>query len=80
MSNKNIFTGEEPGAEPKPPNESIARILSRAEANNPLPHQSGPRGFSGLGGGRRSGPLSGRRARRERARRGGLFGIKDDAH
>lgn len=80
MGSKNIFTGKPQGAERKAPREPIARILSRAEASNPLPHQSGPRNFSGLGGGRRSGPLCGRRTRREQARRGSLFGIKDGIH
>jgi len=76
MGSKNIFTGERRGAEPKAPNEPITKILSRAEANNPLPHQSGPRGFSGLGGGRRSGPLCGGR-RGKRIKVGGLFGLPD---
>lgn len=77
MGSKSIFTGERRGAERMAPKEPITKILSRAEANNPLPHQSGPRGFSGLGGGRRSGPLCGRRARGKRISVGGLFGLPD---
>ena len=81
MSTKNIFTGktreEEKELHVRVLSEPIARILARAEALNPLPHLSGVSGFFSLGAGRRSGPLFDRRPRRERARRGELFGIKD---
>ncbi len=77
MGDKNIFTGEPKGEEQKHPHEPIASLLARAEANNPVPHQSGPRGIGGLGGGSRQGTLTRGRGRRERASRGKLFGIKD---
>lgn len=81
MSKKNIFTGKLRGQEKSVPvTEPIAKILARAEALNPLPHLSGRSGIRGLGAGRRTGPLCGRRARRERARRGEMFGIKDAKH
>ena len=78
---KNIFTGEtreeRHTVPPADRRESIAKILARAEALNPLSHLSGRSGFLGLGAGRRTGPLCSRRIRRERARRGEMFGIKD---
>lgn len=78
MSSKNIFTGEPKDAERKPLQEPIAAILARAQANNPLPHQSGLRGLCGLGAGRRTGRLTRGRGRRERARGDLLFGIKGE--
>ncbi len=77
MGTKNIFTGEPKGKEQKHPHEPIASLLARAEANNPVPHQSGPRGIGGLGGGTRMGSLTQGRERKQRVSRGKLFGIKD---
>ena len=80
MSRKNLFTGEPspPNASPPTPkNEPIARILARAQATNPLPHQRGHCGLSGLGAGRRSGSLARGHRRKERATTGRLFGIPD---
>ena len=76
MGNKNIFTGKPKGEEKKHPHEAIASLLARAEATNPVAHQSGPRGISGLGAGSRQGSLTHGRGRRERASSGKLFGIK----
>ncbi|MEX1248315.1 MAG: hypothetical protein WEA61_07510 [Anaerolineales bacterium] len=78
MSEINIFTGKPKGEEHKPKPEPTSIVLPRAEANNPVPHQSGRRGFEGLGGGRRTGGLARGHTKRERARSGPLFGIKDD--
>lgn len=80
MSRKNLFTGQpQPpaGEAPKPLSEPIATLLARAQALNPVPHQSGPRGFSGLGAGRRNGRLTRGRAPRERVRGSQLFGIRN---
>jgi len=78
MSKKNIFTGKlREEKKSGPATESIAKILARAEAFNPLSHLSGRSGFLSLGAGRRTGSLCDRRTRRERARRGEMFGIKD---
>jgi len=78
MGAKNIFTGEPKGEEQKHPHEAIASLLARAEATNPVAHQSGPRGLSGLGAGSRQGSLTHGHRRRERASSGKLFGIKSD--
>jgi hypothetical protein len=82
MSTKNLFTGltreENKAINVRILTEPIAKILARAEALNPLPHLSSVNGFFSLGAGRRSGPLCGRRTRRERVSRGDLFGIQSN--
>jgi hypothetical protein len=74
MSRKNIFTGKAIDERHEAAPEPIARLLARAQANNPLPHLSGPRGLGGLGAGRRSGRLTRGLRRREGAWTGRWFG------
>ena len=80
MGSKNIFTGKLKDEGEKHAPEPIATILARAEAQNPVAHQSGPRGITGLGSGTRQGSLTRGSQRRERASKGDLFGIKDKAN